>query len=71
MHLTALALGFGSLFVAALAKSTPESLLKVFPTIAEDEEEAKPSSKADDLYHRAKIAIQKEKEAEEENPLGM
>lgn len=40
MHLTCLALGLGSLVVAAIAKSTPDGLLKVYPALQESEGEA-------------------------------
>jgi len=36
MHITALCLGVGSLIVAAIAKATPEEMLKLIPEHRED-----------------------------------
>ena len=71
MHLLALALGFGSLAVAAIAKSTPESLLAIYPSLKEDQEEASMGESLDNYRNAISKQIQKEKAAEEDNPLGV
>ena len=57
MHITALVLGLGSLGVSAIVKKTPEDLLKYFPELAENEEEAKLPGALQDQFERSKTAM--------------
>ena len=53
MHLTALGLGIGSLGVAAIAKSTGDKLLSIYPTLEEKEQEGKLPMGFEDHYQKA------------------
>jgi len=57
MHLTALFLGIGSLAVAAIVKKTPNDWLKIFPTLNEDESEAKLPGNYQEAFEKSKTAM--------------